>query len=61
MIESRTIKQSELTSECWGIQMAGPEKCETCEFRDTPECGGQDIRKTGKNKLGHAVPLGVKI
>ena len=39
------MKQSELTSECWSIQMWGIEKCDSCEFLNTDECGGQDIRE----------------
>jgi len=54
----RSIPQAELTAECWLVQMAGLERCETCEFVDTEECGGVDIRKTGKNEKGHKVPLG---
>ena len=41
----KIINQSDLTSECWGIQMWGIEKCDTCEFLNTDECGGQEIRK----------------
>ena len=41
----KTIKQSELTSECWMIQMFGIEKCVDCDVLNTDECGGQEIRK----------------
>ena len=57
-MESKTIKQSELSSECWSIQMWGKEACETCNIKDTSECGGATIRKTGKNEKGMEVPLG---
>jgi len=57
-IKSRQIKTSELTSECWGVQMWGLEKCNNCEFKDTDECGGQNIRKTGMNVKGFTVPIG---
>jgi len=36
------IKQNELTSECFIIQMWG---IESCECLNTNECGGQEIRK----------------
>jgi len=54
---SKTINQGDLTSECWMVQMFGTLRCETCEFKDTPECGGKNIRKTGKNEKGLEVPL----
>ena len=41
----KTMKQSELTSECWMIQMFGIEKCDNCDVLNTDECGGQEIRK----------------
>lgn len=58
MASFKTIKQNELTGECWFVQVWGTEKCKTCEFRDSEDCGGQEIRKTGKNEKGHKVPLG---
>jgi len=45
----KTINQSMLTSECWSVQMFGFEKCKDCEYKDTSECGGQNIIKIGKN------------
>jgi len=48
----KIITQGNLTSECWLIQMQGKSACQTCEFKGTPECGGQNILKTGKNKKG---------
>jgi len=57
----RSIPQSELTAECWLVQMAGLERCETCEFAGTDECGGLDIRTTGKNQKGFEVPLGEQV
>lgn len=53
----RTIKQSSLSSECWLVQMWGLDRCNTCEFRGTAECGGQEIRKSGKNEKGLDVPV----
>lgn len=41
----KIIRQSELTSECWLIQMWGIDKCETREALNTPECGGKRIRQ----------------
>jgi len=56
--QARSIPQSELTAECWLVQMSGLDRCKLCEFVDTEECGGADIRKTGKNEKGYKVPLG---
>jgi len=55
---TRSISQSELSAECWLVQMSGLDRCLKCEFADTDECGGKDIRKTGKNEKGFKVPLG---
>ena len=43
--ESKEIDQSKLTSDCWLIQFNGLSACETCEFVNTPDCGGQAIRE----------------
>ena len=53
----KTINQSMLTSECWSVQMFGFEKCKDCEYKDTSECGGQNIIKIGKNDEGYNIPL----
>jgi hypothetical protein len=53
--ESKEIDQSELTGECWQVQFWGLSECEECEYKDTDECGGKRIRKTGRNKKGHVV------
>jgi hypothetical protein len=53
----RTCHQANLTSECWEVQFLGLEACERCEFRGKRECGGKQIRKTGKNTKGIAVPI----
>ena len=45
MTKVKTMKQSDLTSECWLIQMWGTTVCETCEVLNTPECGGQELRR----------------
>jgi len=53
----RKIKQGDMTGECWNIQIWGEKRCETCEFRGKPDCGGQNIRRTGFNSKGIAVPI----
>ena len=53
----RTVKQKNLTAECWLIQIVGRAACETCEVKDTEDCGGQDILKSGKNSKGLNVPV----
>jgi len=53
----RTIKQNNLTSECWTIQMQGIDACNTCKYKDTDECGGKEIRKTLQNEKGLNVPI----
>ena len=59
VVNKRTVTQTDMTSECWLIQFNGLSYCETCEFKDLPqECGGMNIRKTGKNEKGFKVPLG---
>lgn len=57
-LEVKTINQNQLSSECWFVQFWGLERCETCEYKNKRDCGGKNIRKTGKNKLGYTVPLG---
>jgi hypothetical protein len=54
---TRSINQKDLSGECWNIQVWGPDKCETCEFKGTPECGGQNIRRTDHNEKGILVPI----
>lgn len=55
---SRTIPQSQLTSECWTIQFEGLSACEHCSYKNTKECGGKEIRKKLLNIKGYKVPLG---
>lgn len=59
--QARTVRQSELTEGCWLVQCFRVEHCLECEHRDTPDCGGEEIRRTGKNALGHSVPLGEEV
>lgn len=54
---TRKINQAQLTSECWDVQFWGLSQCGSCKVKDTPDCGGKEIRKTGKNKDGFAVPV----
>lgn len=51
------IPQAKLSDECWTVQVWGLKACATCEYRDSPECGGLTIRKTTKNSAGHQVPI----
>jgi len=51
-MKSKMVRQADLTDECWMVQAFGTSTCKSCEYRDTAECGGQQIRKTGKNEKG---------
>jgi hypothetical protein len=53
----RTVQQGHMTSECWSVQIWGLEKCATCEQKGKRDCGGKQIRKTGKNSSGFTVPI----
>jgi len=53
----RIIHQSNLTSECWMVQVWGPEYCNSCEYKDSKDCGGQKIRRTSMNAFGKKVPV----
>lgn len=54
-METKTIAQNQLSSECWLVQMGGTDRCNTCEFKGKRACGGKSILKTGKNKSGFAI------
>lgn len=59
----RLVPQDQMTAECWFVQAWGLDYCKTCEYYGTEkkphrECGGKNIRKTGKNEKGFSVPLG---
>jgi len=56
-IRARSISQTKLSAECWPVQVWGLTYCDNCEYKDKPECGGQNIRKTGINELGFRVPI----
>ena len=63
MMEAKVkqVQQSEMTAECWGVQVWGLKHCDTCEFHNIEDCGGQNIIKTGKNEKGFQVPLGKEV
>ena len=41
----KEIDQTTLTSDCWLIQFNGLQACDNCEFLNTDECGGKELRK----------------
>lgn len=50
--KSKTIRQKDLTSDCWMVQVWGIGYCSgngdpntACEYLNTKECGGKRIRK----------------
>ena len=49
------INQASLTSECWSVQLFGLKHCKTCEFLNTKECGGENIRKIKRNSKGYKI------
>lgn len=48
----KTVKQADLTGECWLVQMHGTSYCSQCEAYGTPDCGGKEILRTGQNEKG---------
>lgn len=40
VVNQKVIDQNKLTSDCWPLQFNGLSACQTCEFRDTKDCGG---------------------
>lgn len=46
-MRSKRILQSLLSNDCWSIQVWGIGACETCEFKNTKECGGKAKIKAG--------------
>jgi hypothetical protein len=54
-MQVKLIQQSKLSEECWIVQFSGLSSCKTCEYKNTKECGGKVIRKTGKNNKGIVV------
>jgi len=57
-LQTKWIREDDLTSECRRIQVFGPQACYSCEFREKPQqCNGVNIRKMGMNRKGHEIPL----
>ena len=56
-VQARIVKQSNLTSECWPVQVWGLDACKKCEYRGKRDCGGKQIRKSAKNTKGINVPV----
>ena len=54
-MKTKILRQDGLTGECWIVQMQGLKACESCQYKGTEDCGGEDIRRTGKNEKGHHV------
>jgi len=54
----KTVDQKKLTAECWLVRINGLSACKDCELKDTGECGGAEIRKTGRNSKGIKIPIG---
>jgi hypothetical protein len=44
-VRTKMVRQGDLTGECWSVQVWGLEACMTCEYADTKECGGPEVRK----------------
>ncbi len=55
--QTRMVDQTEVSGECFYIQIWGSDYCADCIYRDHDECGGKDILKIGKNSLGYQIPL----
>ena len=47
--ESKQVDQNSMTSDCWLIQFNGLSACDTCELRNTSDCGGGKTLKTLKD------------
>jgi len=54
---SKRVRQSNLSDECWDIQVWGTWKCDQCDMKGTEECGGRNVRETYKNSKGFGIPL----
>ncbi len=53
----KMVNQKDLSAECMMVQIWGIEKCKSCEFVNTKDCGGKKIRKSGMNEKGIQIPL----
>lgn len=61
--KARLVPQDQMTAECFMVQAWGVDYCKTCGFYGTAakprrDCGGKNIRKTGKNEKGFKVQIG---
>ena len=45
LMKIKLVKQNELTSDCWSVQIWGLESCDFCPYINTEDCGGKDIRR----------------
>ena len=39
-VEVHTMRQGDLTADCWPVQFQGLRACLNCEYRMKPDCGG---------------------
>ena len=44
-LKIKQVNLSDLTAECWSVQMWGLDACNDCQFAETNMCGGAEIRK----------------
>ncbi len=44
-METKVVKQSDLTADCWPVQVWGISACDDCVALNTTNCGGKSIRK----------------
>lgn len=54
-METKIMPQIKLTGECWIVQIQGLKACKACHYKNTEDCGGEDIRRTGKNEKGYEI------
>jgi len=54
-MKTKVIRQKDLSAECWLVQFSGTDYCNFCEYKDTKDCGGKNILKTGKNENGKVI------
>lgn len=59
-VQVRQVPQAALSPECWIVQFQGLAGCKSCGARNTDDCGGPEIRLTGRNELGFLVPIGTQ-
>lgn len=54
---SKIVVQSNLSSECFYVQVWGTWRCRQCDLQGTEECGGKKVLETYKNEKGFGIPL----